>query len=469
MKITRNEITRHIQQSLAKHAAALRVIADRIWSSPEGAYAEKLAKEIQVRYLTEQGFVIHDFQNPSTAFMAEFGGGRVKVGFLGEYDALPGLSQAVAPVRQSLPGNGYGHGCGHNLLCMGALAAAVAAKELAEAGGLDCAVRYYGCPAEEVLEGKLLMIDEGAFRDLDFCMTWHPFDVNKVWQASSLANMDLSFTFNGIPAHAAISPHLGRSALDAVELMNVGVNYLREHVIDQARIHYVITNGGDKPNIVPATAQSRYFVRAPRGSQVIDIVKRVVKIAEGAAMMTETELKFQVNNGIYDYNANKVLSEVLTKRFQETRFPELTPGDQTFYEGIAATVPATAREENCAKFGVKEFDCRGLSLMRFFDPSDWSRMTVPASTDLGDVSWLVPVGKIMGATWALGVANHTWQATACSGTKYAQDITLMMAEILAEATGDLLTDPKALLAVKEEFNRARAAFNYVRLTDVSLE
>ena len=266
-----------------RHTRALCDASDAIWQYAEVGLQEHRSAALVADFLAREGFsVVTGVAGMPTALVASFGGGGPAIGFLGEYDALPGLSQAVSSRQEPLVPGGAGHGCGHNLLGVGAMAAAIALKHQLEADGREGTVLFYGCPAEETLVGKVFMAREGLFDTLDAALTWHPMTFNTIWSASSLAMNSVKFVFHGRASHAAASPDLGVSALDAVELMNIGVNFLREHVVQDARIHYVITKGGGEPNIVPAKAESWYYVRAPERSQVTAIYDRIVGIAHGA-------------------------------------------------------------------------------------------------------------------------------------------------------------------------------------------
>lgn len=451
---------KEITSFIKEHAAEFKALAHDIWSHPEASAAEHYAVQAQIKLLEAHGFKVSYYKSAPTAFCAEYGSGKIKAGFFSEYDALPGLSQQLQPQHSPVPGQEYGHACGHNLISSGTVAAAIALKERVAAEQLDCTVRLYGCPAEETMLGKHQMIDEGAFSGLNFGLTWHAFDVNKVYEASTLAVIGVDFAFEGTPAHAAVAPYLGRSALDAVELMNVGVNYLREHIIEQARIHYVITDGGGRPNVVPAHASSRYYVRAPLMSQAVDILRRVLLIAKGAATMTETQMSYTVFSGDYQYNPNPTLGRVLKEHFQQVEIPRPQGADLALLQGLAAELTDAARDDNRRKFAVRKFDYRRSPVMDFFDPGDWGHMVLPGSSDLGDVSYLVPIGKLMGAGWAMGAANHTWQATACSGTDYAAEISLMIADILSQTAYDVVKDPALLAAVQDDFKESVANFDY---------
>ena len=274
---------------LEENQAVFTRMSDEIWDHPEIALKEFHASRLQAEALEDEGFrITWGSGGMPTAFIAEWGSGKPVIGILGEYDALKNLSQKSQPTQEPIVPGGLGHGCGHHLLGTGGLAAAVAIKRWLQAGEITGTVRYYGCPAEEILAGKVYMARDGAFDDLDAALNFHPGSINTTSKGSMVALNNLKFRFFGKAAHAGASPHMGRSALDAVELMNVGVNYLREHVPTTTRMHYVITHGGDLPNIVPAVAEVWYFVRAPERAQVDAVTDRVRKVAQGAALMTET-------------------------------------------------------------------------------------------------------------------------------------------------------------------------------------
>lgn len=440
-----------------------------IWNHPEISGQETECAEYQITLLEKYGFEVERYKQLPTAFVAAYGKGKIKVGLASEYDALPGLAQKCVPYQEST-GQKAGHGCGHNLICTGCITAALLLKRFIDYQEMDGRVYYYGCAAEETLTGKHIMIEEGGFKELDFCLTWHPFDVNKVYDCSTLAAVTADFRFTGTMAHAAVAPHLGRSALDAVEIMNVGANYLREHIIDAARIHYIITDGGAQMNVVPKYAASRYMIRAPKVEQVLDILKRVVKLAEGAAIMTETSVEYEVVSGNYEYVPNRTLGNILRKYFEKYELPKLEEKDRVIYDKIAAQISDNARRENCRKFGIKDYEGMDKEvLMTFFDPTDWSNSILPGSSDLGDVSCIVPVGKIAGGAWALGTANHTWQATACSGTLYAAELSILIGRILAETACEVASKEDILKSVREEFELQKRQRIYKPLKSIRIE
>ena len=305
-------------------------VSDEVWAVPELYFHETKSAAILIKALKEEGFEVQEgVDGIPTAFIGTWGSGKPVIGILGEFDALPSLSQeAGCWEHKEIVKGGPGHGCGHNALGAGAMAAAVAAKDYMEKNGLSGTIRYYGCPAEEAGWGKMFLARDGYFDDLDACYTWHPGVGNMVQGTSSLANMCAFFTFKGRTSHAAASPHLGRSALDACELMNVGVNYLREHVIPEARIHYAYQDvGGAAPNVVQDHAQLKYFIRAPKITQVLELIERVNDVARGAALMTGTELEIQTAAGLCDYQPNDVLSQLLCDCLMETGAPEFDQAD----------------------------------------------------------------------------------------------------------------------------------------------
>ena len=317
-------------------------LSDRIWEFAETAFVEFQSADLLCAALEKEGFCVErGTGGVSTAFCGSWGSGSPVIAFLGEYDALSGLSQkGGVAVKEPLVPGGNGHGCGHNNLGAGAFAAAVAFREYLKNSGKGGTVRYYGCPGEEGGSGKAFMARAGVFDDVDAALTWHPGSVNAVFPFSSLANFQVAYRFKGKSAHAAACPHLGRSALDAVELMNVGVNYLREHVIPEARMHYAITDsGGFSPNVVQPKAEALYLLRAPRTPQVEEIYERVNKIARGAALMTETELEIRFIKACANVVQNNVLERVLERNFAELGVPEYAEEEISFaraiFDGIA--------------------------------------------------------------------------------------------------------------------------------------
>lgn len=426
--------------------------SDYIWDHPELRYEEYESAKYLSHILEREGFTVtRCIANIETAFVAEYGSGGPVIAFLGEYDALSNLSQKSGITKQEpIVDQGNGHGCGHNLLGTGALAAAVTLKTYLEKNNIKGIVRFYGCPAEEGGSGKTFMAREGVFDDVDVALTWHPGSLNAIWSFSTLANVQAYFKFTGRSAHAANAPHLGRSALDAVELMNSGVNYLREHIIPEARIHYAVTDtGGISPNVVQANAEVLYLIRAPQVDETMSIYERVKKIAEGAALMTETEVEVVFDKAASNFIPNTTLNKTMEKAMQQLGAPKFTAEEFAFAEKIQQTL---SEEELAAKnLGMKMLDfavAKPLSDVNipFFETSQ----IMSGSTDVGDVSWVTPTAQCIGATAATGTAFHTWQMTAQGKTSYAHKGMLHVAKVLSLTAIYLLEDKTLIEKAKVE-------------------
>jgi aminobenzoyl-glutamate utilization protein B len=426
-------------------------MASRIWAKAEGPFKETFASELQMSFLEKEGFQIkRDFEDMPTAFVAEYGDGYPILGILGEYDALPGLSQKVSNKREADIKDAPGHGCGHNLIGVGGIGAVLAIKEAMDKGVVSGTIRYYGCPAEETLAGKVFMAREGSFDDLDACLTWHPANLNTTWKMSSLAMNSVKFKFKGISAHAAAAPEMGRSALDAVELMNVGANYLREHVNEKARIHYSITNGGCEPNIVAPEAEVWYYIRAPKRVQVEEIFSRLVKVSQGAAMMTETEVEHKIISGCYEYLPNTKLGDILHKNMLELGAPLYTEEDKTFAKELVNTFPEGQIEKVMSGWYAPE-EIYGMTLHKGVAECHGAGKALAGSTDVADVSWITPTGQLLAASWPMGVAAHTWQATAASGSGIGFAGMHFAAKALAGSLYDIFEDASMLDDIRVEF------------------
>lgn len=449
--------------------AELREIALKIWGRPEPAFRESFAAGLQAEALEAAGFrLARGIAGMATAFSAEFGSGGPVIGILGEYDSLAGLSQKVAARREPVVEGGLGHGCGHNLLGTGGVGAALALREALASGELRGRVRYYGCPAEETLAGKVFMMRAGAFSDLDACISWHPASMNAVWGCSFLALNSARFKFRGLPAHAAAAPHLGRSALDAVELMNVGANYLREHVPEKARIHYSITNGGGAPNIVPEEAEVWYYLRAPSRAVVEDIYSRLLDIAKGACLMTGTSFRHELEAGCYEILPNEAMGELITRNMLEAGPPRYTEEDRAFARELASTFSPGQKEKIMTTYFAPP-EVVAMTLHEGIVKNRDKGEVMAGSVDSGDVSWNVPFAQLTAATWPVGTAAHSWQATASSGSGIGVQAMLFAAKAMAGTVYDLLADGAALARVKAEFAAATAGFRYVSPLPPSLE
>ena len=443
------------------NAEVLTDMARKIWENPEEVLKETYACALQKEYLEKQGFAIVTNEKIPTAFMATYGEGKPVLGLLGEYDALKNLSQEVAAHKQPRKEGGAGHACGHNLLGVGCIGAAVAVKELIAQGKIQGTIRYYGCPAEEMLIGKTLMAQEGMFDGLDASLAWHPSPMTMPWAGSLLSLYSAIFKFTGKSSHAGAAPHAGRSALDAVELMNVGANYMREHVLDQNRIHYIITDGGFEPNTVPAEAAVWYNVRAPKKAIAQDTFRWLTEIAKGAAMMTQTALtEVKMISGCYEVLPNQTLVELVGKNMNALGGPKFTDQDRAFAKEISDGYDLVQKEKGLeSNFIPLSFIDR--SLHEGVEPSHDFGKSLKASTDLGDVSWIAPACMFGVATWPLGTLAHTWQATAASGSGIGFHAMHYAAKVLASSLIDLYSDSGLLAKAKAEFAASTEGRKYV--------
>lgn len=451
---------RFLFDQIDKNEDCLKAMASNIWDHPEGAFNEFKASRLQKDYLEKQGFRIIDVPGIATAFIAEFGHGSPIIGILGEYDALPGMSQKISSTKEPIEGSAFGHGCGHNLLGTAGVGAVTALKDAMEKENLKGTIRYYGCPAEETLAGKVSMAREKVFDDLDSCISWHPASMNVVWGCSFLAMNSMKFRFRGIPAHAAAAPQAGRSALDAVELMNVGANYLREHVIEQARIHYVITNGGLAPNVVPDYAEVWYYVRAPKRADVREISQRLYKIAQGAELMTETKMEYELLAGCYNIVANDVLGKQMHSNMVEVGPPKFTKEDFEFAMELSALSTKQDKEKVMSTYFAPSFVLDKILCDEIIKVDDRDKV-MAGSVDAGDVSYIVPFAQVTAATWPVGTAAHTWIATASSGSGIGLNAMIFVSKTMAGTVYDLLTDNSIIDAAKKEFHKSLNGFKYI--------
>ena len=426
-------------------------MSDDIWAHPQVALDETYACALQSDFLAGDGFEITaNVGDMPTAFMAEWGSGSPVIGFLGEYDALPNLSQKAQTVQEQVVSGDPGHGCGHNMLGTAALAAAVALKAWLVETGKPGTVRYYGCPAEETGAGKVFMARAGVFHDLDVALTWHPWASNTVWSASSLAVDHIKFRFHGQTAHAAAAPEHGRSALDAVELMNVGVNYMREHVIQEARIHYVVTNGGGQPNVVPDEAEVWYYVRAPKRDQVDEITERVIRIAKGAEMMTDTKLTIHDHFGIHNLLPNHVVSDVMYDVLKELGPIDFNDEERAFAKAVAAGYPERIRAASIRSGELPDSALEQPLLGEIFEPGDRSKV-LSGSTDVSEVSWIAPTAQVLTTCHPAGVTGHSWGITATGGMSIGHKGMMHAAKVMAVTAAELHLDPSLITKAHEEY------------------
>jgi len=435
-------------------------LSDQVWSFAETGYKETKSAEALAGALEEAGFSLdRGVAEIPTAFVASYGFQKPIIAILGEYDALPGLSQEVASEKKPIIENGNGHGCGHNLLGTAALAAALAVKEGIAAGDVQGTIRYYGCPAEENGSGKAFMARAGLFDDVDLSLTWHPGSFNGSISVNTLSNIKVKFKFHGQASHAAADPHNGRSALDAVELMNVGVNYLREHIIPEARMHYVIINGGGiAPNVVPPYAESLYMIRAPRPDQLKPIYERVLDVARGAAQMTGTQMEFNVISGASNLVFNDTIVDVLHEKMDELGGPSFTEDEREFARELSKTFPGGGggMESMVMLLGPagKQIlkDMKETLLYEGILPAFKKDIALPGSTDVGDVSWVTPTGQITTTCQAFGTPGHSWQQVAQSGMSIGHKGMLYAGKVLALAALEFMRSPEILKAAKDEFD-----------------
>lgn len=451
-----------IERLVEKKKSSFIEVSDAVWSNPELGFKEFKSASILMEALEKEGFQIESgLAGIPTAFRGVYGSGSPVIGFLGEYDALASMSQKAGvsekePVVEGAPG----HGCGHNALGAGSLAAAVAAKDYMEEYHKQGTIVYFGCPAEEAGCGKTYMAREGVFDCLDAALTWHPNTCNAVWSASTLSEIDVLFKFKGRTAHAAACPHLGRSALDAAELMNVGVNFLREHIIDQARIHYAFLDvGGTAPNVVQDAATLYYYIRAPKKEQVDEIFLRVIKIAKGAAMMTETEVSVEIESGISNFIPNKTLSHVMGKCNVEMGGIQFSEEAQEFGEQIYETISEADKKaipETLSQMGINK-DLERLSKVKLLgDAFDYeeSSYCMQGSTDVGDVSYVVPTAQMVAATAVQGTPGHSWQQTSQANSPIAHEGLLYAGKVMAYTAVKLLEEPELIEKAKEEHRKS---------------
>ncbi len=441
-------------------------VSDKIWEYAELSLLEFKSTELYVKVLKEEGFEVEEnIAGIPTAFTGAYGSGKPVIGILAEYDALSGCSQVPGLTeRKEYVEGGTGQGCGHNMLGAGSLAAAIAVKEyLQKKGPNSGTVIFYGCPGEEGGAGKAFMAREGMFYKLDAALTWHPGDTNQVSTGSCNSSIQVEYKFTGISAHAAGDPELGRSALDGVEMMNIGVQFLREHMPDSNRIHYAITDaGGNSPNVVQPTAQVLYMVRGSTVQQALDLLKRVDNIAKAAAMMSETALSRRFIDGTADLVSNSVLEDLLYKNLQEAPLPAYTKEEMDYAAKLRSTfilsdtklagdVTMQSNPELYAK--IKKLTDNNKKVMNdFVVPYYHSYGQSMGSTDVGDVSWQTPTAQINTATWPSGNPGHSWQNVSCGKTSIGHKGVLLAGKVLAGAAVDLFENPDIIQKAKAEFD-----------------
>jgi aminobenzoyl-glutamate utilization protein B len=426
---------------------AYKKIALSIWDYAELGYKENKSSALLQSTLNDNGFIVEaGVAGMPTAFVATYGSGSPVVAILAEYDALPGLSQDNSPVKTPVANKNNGHGCGHHLFGTGSVAAGIAIKKLLESGKIKGTIKIFGCPAEEGGSGKVYLVREGLFNNVDIVLHWHPSNNNSVTYTGSLANKSAKFRFYGTASHASISPEQGRSALDGVEAMDNMVNMMREHIPQETRIHYVITNGGKAPNVVPDFAEVYYVVRNPEKDLAVSIFDRVVKIAEGAALGTETKMDYEVISGVHDLLINKTLAINMQNNLEKVGGVVYTEEEKIFANKIQTSFLGKAAS----------IDSAGIVKALHIEKNQ-------ASTDVGDVSYAVPTVGVETATWVTGTNAHSWQAVACGGTDIGIKGMIVAAKTLAFTAIDLFTNPALIKKAKEEFIQIKGDYQYKAL------
>lgn len=437
-------------------------ISDKIWEFAELGLQEFKSAALLADTLEKHGFTVqNEIADMPTAFVASFGTGKPVVGIMGEYDALPGISQKPVPYEDPIIEGAPGHGCGHNIHGASGMAGAIAVKDAMDKNSIEGTIKFFGCPAEENYSGKVFMVRDGFFDDVDASLSHHPYWFNWAGIGSSLAVNSVKFHFHGKATHAAASPDRGRSALDAVELMNMGVNYMREHIVQEARIHYVIEKGGQQPNVVPPYARTWYYIRAPERHQVEELYKRILKIADGADLMARTTHEVEYLEGCYNVLPNKRLSELITNNMREIGTPEYTEEEMKFAEEISKTVSREDKEAGLRQTKRPGWEDFMDVLIDRTIPDAWDEGHImPGSTDVADVSWVTPTMEFYTATNVLGVPGHSWQSVALNGMSIGHKSLIFASKVLATSALDLLTNPELMRSVHEEFEKRKAGRIY---------
>ncbi len=440
--------TEDVLKKLDSKAEAYGAIAQNIWELAEMGYQEEKSSALLQQTLSDEGFTIEKgVAGIPTAFIAEYGSGSPIIAIMGEYDALPGLSQEAVAEKKSA-GKVAGHACGHHLFGTASTAAAIATKDWMIANKAKGTIRFYGTPAEEGGSGKVYMVREGLFNDVDVALHWHPSSQNAASAGAALANKSAKFRFYGVSSHAAAAPQMGRSALDGVEAMNAMVNMMREHIIQEARIHYVITDGGKAPNVVPDFAEVYYYARHNKRDVVIDIFDRIVKAAEGAALGTGTTMDYEMIGGTHELLPNLTLQKVMHDNLSKVGGMDYTAEEKVFADKIAVSL------------GQKEAD---LATAKNVQPYKTEARAF-GSTDVGDVSFTVPTVGMGAATWVPGTAAHSWQAVAAGGTSIGKKGMMIAAKTLTLTAIDLFKNKDIITKAKAEFVEKRGAdFKYIPL------
>ena len=429
-----------VLNSIAQQEKDLIGISDKVWAAAEIAMKEYQSAKVLSDYAEQKGFkVTRNVAEIPTAFIAEYGSGKPIIGILGEFDALPGLSQKAIPYKEALKAEAAGHGCGHNMFGTASLGAAVAIKDLIAAGKLKGTVRFYGTPAEEDLAGKVYMARAGVFNDLDVCLDWHPDYENKANMQSSQAIVSYTVLFKGKSAHAAADPWNGKSALDAAELLNIGMNFMREHVKPSVRIHYVYKQAGNVPNVIPDVASVWLWIRDSKRSGVAEVEERMKEVAKGAAQMTRTQVEFQMENGLYELLVNETGAKALHKNMQ-----------------LVGPIVYTEQEKAFADKIMKEYGNEVLGIDGTVKPLETKREDPPGgSTDVGDVSYIVPEITLNATTAPYKSPWHSWVVVACGGMSIGHKGMLFAAKSLGTTMVDLFENESLRKEIRAEFEKKK--------------
>jgi aminobenzoyl-glutamate utilization protein B len=434
---------------IQSHYGDYKKIALQIWDYAEVGYKEVKSSALLQQTLADNGFVVKaGVAEIPTAFVATYGSGSPVIGILAEFDALPGLSQQAVAEKMPFESRAAGHGCGHHLFGTASVAAGIEIKKLMADKKLSGTIRVYGCPAEEGGSGKVYMVRAGLFDDVDLVIHWHPGSANSVTLTSALANKSAKFRFHGLSAHAAMAPDKGRSALDGVESMDYMVNMMREHIPQETRIHYVITNGGKAPNVVPDFAEVYYYVRHPRKDEVVRIFDWVVQAAQGAAMGTQTKVDYEIIGGTHDLLLNRTLAGDMQQNLLRVGGVSYTPEELVFAKKIQASFT---------------YAVPGIETAADVQPMKEVNDAGGGSTDVGDVSYAVPTVGMEAATWVPGVPAHSWQATACGGTDIGIKGMMVAAKTMALTAIDCFSDPALVASARAEFKKNKGDYQYKAL------
>ena len=454
---------KHACDWVRENEKALLRASDRIWRWAEVGLQEIKTGKLLADALERDGFKVErGVAGMPSAFVATYGTGRPVIGIMGELDALPGISQKAVPWKEPLVEGGAGHGCGHHGYAVAALGGALAAKAAMEAEKIKGTIKCFGCPAEETLVGKVFMVRDGFFDGVDACLGHHPGSMNSAGLGSGNAMNSVKFEFHGVASHAAGSPERGRSALDAVELMNIGVNYMREHVVQEARIHYVVEDGGHEPNVVPPYARSWYYVRAPTRDLVDQYYNWVLNIADGADLMANTTHNVKFLTGVHNGVANRALAELIVANMREIGAPTYSEEELAFAKELAESIPREVKKTSLQRSTLPNaMDLMDVDLnSNIYDPTGEERRGGGGSSDVADVAWNMPTQQFSTTMFIVASPGHSWQNVASGGTTIGHKSVIFASKVMATTAIDLLTKPELLKKSKEEWKERMKGLTY---------